>query len=206
MVPGSVGLVRECVNRQTSSIASTSPSVTIPWSALVKGVSKTGENLGAYAAHDVEDAAPGGFAGQFERTHRYCRVCGCIRSIRALAFPRVPRNRQCEPRDTQSAAHSAARRRTPALLHGRIPFAVARCRKQSRFVGQRLGIALLVGLMGLALYNDLARPAGIASRETATHDKSVTGGDIDPNTHCPRRVPALCRSADCRSGRCIRRQ
>ena len=30
----------------------------------------------------------------------------------------------------------------------------------SRFVGQRLGIALLVGLMGLALYNDLARLLG----------------------------------------------
>ena len=30
----------------------------------------------------------------------------------------------------------------------------------SRYVGQRLGIALLVGLMGLALYNDLARLLG----------------------------------------------
>ena len=30
----------------------------------------------------------------------------------------------------------------------------------SRFVGQRLGIALLVGLMGLALYNDLSRLLG----------------------------------------------
>ena len=30
----------------------------------------------------------------------------------------------------------------------------------SRFLGQRLGIALLVGLMGLALYNDLARLLG----------------------------------------------
>ena len=30
----------------------------------------------------------------------------------------------------------------------------------SRFVGQRVGIALLVGLMGLALYNDLARLLG----------------------------------------------
>ena len=30
----------------------------------------------------------------------------------------------------------------------------------ARFVGQRLGIALLVGLMGLALYNDLARLLG----------------------------------------------
>ena len=30
----------------------------------------------------------------------------------------------------------------------------------SRFVAQRLGIALLVGLMGLALYNDLARLLG----------------------------------------------
>ena len=30
----------------------------------------------------------------------------------------------------------------------------------TRFVGQRLGIALLVGLMGLALYNDLARLLG----------------------------------------------
>ena len=130
-----------------------------PWSALVEGVVKTGEislltlrmmwkmvllevsleNLSG----PVGIAEYAGASAQFGLS-RFLEFLGIVSvSLGILNLLPIP---------LLDGGH---------LLYYAIEFVRGRpVSDASRFVGQRLGIALLVGLMGLALYNDLARLLG----------------------------------------------
>ncbi len=130
-----------------------------PWSALVKGFMKTGEistltlrmmwkmvllevsleNLSG----PVGIAEYAGASAQFGLS-RFLEFLGIVSvSLGILNLLPIP---------LLDGGH---------LLYYAVEFLRGRpVSEASRFVGQRLGIALLVGLMGLALYNDLARLLG----------------------------------------------
>ena len=130
-----------------------------PWSAFVKGVAKTGEisvltirmlwkmvllevsleNLSG----PVGIAEYAGASAQFGLA-RFLEFLGIVSvSLGILNLLPVP---------LLDGGH---------LLYYAVEFVQGRpVSETSRFVGQRLGIVLLVGLMGLALYNDLARLLG----------------------------------------------
>ena len=130
-----------------------------PWSALVRGIAKTGEisvltlrmiwkmllldvsleNLSG----PIGIAEYAGASAQFGLS-RFLEFLGIVSvSLGILNLLPIP---------LLDGGH---------LLYYAIEFLRGRPVSQaSRFVGQRLGIALLVGLMGLALYNDLARLLG----------------------------------------------
>ena len=130
-----------------------------PWSALVKGVVKTGEisaltlrmmwkmvllevsfeNLSG----PIGIAEYAGASAQFGLS-RFLEFLGIVSvSLGILNLLPIP---------LLDGGH---------LLYYTVEFFRGRpVSEASRFVGQRLGIALLVGLMGLALYNDLARLLG----------------------------------------------
>ena len=78
---------------------------------------------------------------------------GLARFVEFLAIVSV------SPGDTQPAAYPSARRGTPVLL--RVEFVRGRpVSDETMYVGRHIGIAFLVGLMGLAVYNDLVRLLG----------------------------------------------
>ena len=130
-----------------------------PWSALAKGIVKTGEismltlrmmwkmvllevsieNLSG----PIGIAEYAGASAQFGLT-RFLEFLGIVSvSLGILNLLPIP---------LLDGGH---------LLYYAVEFFRGRpVSEASRFVGQRLGIALLVGLMGLALYNDLARLLG----------------------------------------------
>ena len=130
-----------------------------PWSALVEGVAKTGEisvltlrmiwkmlllevsleNLSG----PIGIAEYAGASAQFGLS-RFLEFLGIVSvSLGILNLLPIP---------LLDGGH---------LLYYTVEFFRGRpVSETSRFVGQRLGIALLVGLMGLALYNDLARLLG----------------------------------------------
>ena len=130
-----------------------------PWSALVRGIAKTGEitwltlrllwkmlllevsveNLSG----PIGIAEYAGASAQFGLS-RFLEFLGIVSvSLGILNLLPIP---------LLDGGH---------LLYYAVEFVRGRpVSEASRFLGQRLGIALLVGLMGLALYNDLARLLG----------------------------------------------
>ena len=130
-----------------------------PWSALVRGIEKTGEiswltlrmmwkmlrlemsveNLSG----PIGIAEYAGASAQFGLS-RFLEFLGIVSvSLGILNLLPIP---------LLDGGH---------LLYYAVEFVRGRpVSEESRFLGQRLGIALLVGLMGLALYNDLARLLG----------------------------------------------
>ena len=130
-----------------------------PWSALVKGVAKTGEITALTLRMiwkmvrlevSLENlSGPIGiaeYAGVSARSglSRFLEFLGIVSvSLGILNLLPIP---------LLDGGH---------LLYYAVEFFRGRPVSETfRFVGQRLGIALLVGLMGLALYNDLARLLG----------------------------------------------
>lgn len=130
-----------------------------PWSALVKGVAKTGE-ISALTLRmmwkmvllevSLENlSGPIGIAEYAGASARF----GLSRFLEFLGIVSVSLGiLNLLPIPLLDGGH---------LLYYAVEFFRGRPVSETfRFVGQRLGIALLVGLMGLALYNDLARLLG----------------------------------------------
>ena len=130
-----------------------------PWSALVKGIAKTGE-ISALTLRmmwkmvllevSLENlSGPIGIAEYAGASARF----GLSRFLEFLAIVSVSLGiLNLLPIPLLDGGH---------LLYYAVEFFRGRpVSETSRFVAQRLGIALLVGLMGLALYNDLARLLG----------------------------------------------
>ena len=130
-----------------------------PWSALVKGVSKTGE-ISALTLRMMWKmlllevsldnlSGPIGIAEYAGASARF----GLSRFLEFLGIVSVSLGiLNLLPIPLLDGGH---------LLYYTVEFLRGRpVSEASRFVGQWLGIALLVGLMGLALYNDLARLLG----------------------------------------------
>ena len=130
-----------------------------PWSALVKGIVKTGE-ISALTLRmmwkmlllevSIENlSGPIGIAEYAGASARF----GLSRFLEFLGIVSVSLGiLNLLPIPLLDGGH---------LLYYAVEFFRGRpVSEASRFVAQRLGIALLVGLMGLALYNDLARLLG----------------------------------------------
>ena len=130
-----------------------------PWSALAKGVSKTGE-ISALTLRmmwkmlllEVSLQNLSGPIGIAEYAGASARF-GLSRFLEFLGIVSVSLGiLNLLPIPLLDGGH---------LLYYTVEFLRGRpVSEASRFVAQRLGIALLVGLMGLALYNDLARLLG----------------------------------------------
>ena len=130
-----------------------------PWSALVKGITKTGDISGltlrmlwkmVLLEVSVENlSGPIGIAEYAGASARF----GLSRFLEFLGIVSVSLGiLNLLPIPLLDGGH---------LLYYAVEFSRGRPVSETfRFVGQRLGIALLVGLMGLALYNDLARLLG----------------------------------------------
>ena len=130
-----------------------------PWPALAKGISKTGEISGLTLrmmwkmlllevsldnlSGPIGIAEYAGASARFGLS-RFLEFLGIVSvSLGILNLLPIP---------LLDGGH---------LLYYAVEFLRGRpVSEATRFVGQRLGIALLVGLMGLALYNDLARLLG----------------------------------------------
>ena len=130
-----------------------------PWTALAKGISKTGEISGLTLRMmwkmlllevSLENlSGPIGIAEYAGASARF----GLSRFLEFLGIVSVSLGiLNLLPIPLLDGGH---------LLYYAVEFLRGRpVSEATRFMGQRLGIALLVGLMGLALYNDLARLLG----------------------------------------------
>jgi regulator of sigma E protease len=130
-----------------------------PWSAFVKGIAKTGEISGltlrmlwkmVLLEVSLENlSGPIGIAEYAGASARF----GLSRFLEFLGIVSVSLGiLNLLPIPLLDGGH---------LLYYTVEFLRGRPVSETfRFVGQRLGIALLVGLMALALYNDLARLLG----------------------------------------------
>ena len=130
-----------------------------PWPAFVKGITKTGEisvltlrMIWKMVLLEVSFENLSGPIGIAEYAGASARF-GLSRFLEFLAIVSVSLGiLNLLPIPLLDGGH---------LLYYAVEFFRGRpVSETSRFVGQRLGIALLVGLMGVALYNDLARLLG----------------------------------------------
>ena len=130
-----------------------------PWSALVKGITKTGDiseltlrMLWKMVLLEVSVENLSGPIGIAEYAGASARF-GLSRFLEFLGIVSVSLGiLNLLPIPLLDGGH---------LLYYTVEFLRGRPVSETfRFVGQRLGIALLVGLMGIALYNDLARLLG----------------------------------------------
>ena len=130
-----------------------------PWTALAKGISKTGEisvltlrMMWKMLLLEVSLENLSGPIGIAEYAGASARF-GLSRFLEFLGIVSVSLGiLNLLPIPLLDGGH---------LLYYAVEFLRGRpVSEATRFVGQRLGIALLVGLMGLALYNDLARLLG----------------------------------------------